>query len=367
MDQLLKTLTDIFRITEPEDRIPHFCDHFLPQAKPVLYGSLNVHLDYCGLQEDDPSGQISALIPLALNACLIEARNDQIQCLAKLRDSNPKLGLGILVFKALASAVAQTAVRSHMNEPAASASSTSYGLNARAVDAEPKANTELQRQFSVLELEEGPEFEDDPPPFAVAIAAWEPSAMTDGSDPTPSDRGNCTQTPQYHVNWKRFRMKLFAELTSGKTEFTPSDGAITDSIDKALRKALAVDRKKTPTIPYPYGYVKSAIRKLIIDEQKKQNKHDAANALEPLENKSPAPDQSIIEAETAGLIRQLIGGYEEHSEEVLVAKWWDDFQPQVVAQKLYYLRNMIRSAKSIGEDIAKARKRLQDDLERYGF
>ena len=58
MDQLLKTLTDIFRITEPEDRIPHFCDHFLPQAKPVLYGSLNVHLDYCGLQEDDPSGQM---------------------------------------------------------------------------------------------------------------------------------------------------------------------------------------------------------------------------------------------------------------------------------------------------------------------
>ncbi len=369
MDQLLKTLSDIFRITEPEDRIHHFCDHFLPQAKPVLYGSLNVHLDYCGLQEDDPSDQISALMPLALNDCLIEARNDQIQTLANIRDSNPKSGLGILAFKALAAAIAQAVVRSHMAAPAASVSTSPYAVNTGAVYEEQKETLELQRTFSVVELEEGPEFEDDPPPFAVAIAAWESEPNTATSDATRThlQRRGCTKTPQYHANWKRLRMRLFARLTKRKSVFTLSEDSATDLIDKALRRVLAADRDKTPKIPHPYGYVLTAIRNTTIDEQEKQNKHVAEDALEPLMSNLPAPEQSLIEAETIGLIRQVIGGYEDHSEEVLIAKLWDEFKPQEVAQKLYYLRGTIRSAKKVGEDIAKARKRLQDDLERYGF
>ncbi len=369
MDQLLKTLTDIFRITEPEDRIHHFCDHFLPQAKPVLYGSLNVHLDYCGLQEDDCSGQISDLMPLALNDCLVEARSDQIQSLANVRDSDPKLGLGVLAFKALAAAIAQTVVRSHMAAPAASVSASRYGVNTGAVYEEQKETTELKRMFSVRELEEGPEFEDDPPPFAVAIAAWESKPNTDDSDanPTHSQRGCCTKTPQYHANWERLRMKLFNRLTNGGTVITLSDGSATDIIDKALRRVLAANRDITLKIPHPYGYALTAIRNITIDEQEKQTKHLAEDALESLVSKLPAPDQTIIEVETIGLIRQVIGEYEVHSEEVLIAKLWDEFKPQVVAQKLYYLCGRIRSARETGEDIDKARKRLQDDLKRYGF
>ena len=67
------------------------------------------------------------------------------------------------------------------------------------------------------------------------------------------------------------------------------------------------------------------------------------------------------------MIREVIHRCDEFEQEMIVACYWDQFKPQLTAQKLFYLFGVLQATKTISHKTAEARSRLEANLRERGF
>ena len=294
MEELLKSLWEIFQQDDPVERERRLRVDFYDDAEPILHSFFNIHLDYCLIPEDGWTQHISSMMSEAQDECLRAAREGQIDKLIEERVAMKKASIGLLCFAPLAASIAQRLVRSAKDSlrllTTHSASENACNVGGRQSERSERSERE-SRVFTPIELEEGPEPSLDPHPFSVAVALLEP--VNNDDEQVSEFLNSQVSATEYHNKWKQLRQRLFIVLTD--SFHPPLDaGTATDLLDRTFQRVLSVDSETTSEVLNPYGYAKTTARSVLCDDLRKANRHVPLDNASEVIALTPSPEQAPL-------------------------------------------------------------------------